>query len=230
MLIAMRVEKIMTRDVLTVASETPLKEVARLLVANGISGVPVCDASGHVLGVVSEVDILRKEEGVSPEMARPLAWLVRQIDGELAKISADTAGEAMTAPALTVRPTQQVQEVARLMIDYRVNRIPVVGPEGLVGIVSRADLVRAFIRSDEEIEREIRNDVLLETMMLEPGDVDVTVHDGRVVLSGRLHTHEDAEILERFVRRVPGVLDVEVEMGWESGDSFLDRHAGSNRA
>lgn len=219
----------MTRDVLTVAPDTSLKDVARLLIANGISGVPVCGANGRVLGVVSEADILRKEEGVSPELARPLAWLVRQLDGELAKISARTAFEAMTAPALTVRPTQQVSEVAQLMVDHRINRLPVVGADGLVGIVSRADLVRAFIRSDEEIEEEIRTDVLLETMLLPPGDVEVSVHDGRVVLGGRMSTQQDAEVLERFVRRVPGVLDVEVDVRWSAGDSFLERHAGSSR-
>src|SRR5665647_3559680 len=155
----MRIEKIMTRDVITAAPDTPLKVVAQLLVDNRISGVPVCGPNGEVLGVVSEADILRKEEGVSPDLARPLAWLVRRLDGELDKIGARTAGEAMTAPALTVRPTQHTSAVARLMVDYAINRVPVVAGDRLVGIVSRADLVRAFTRSDEEIEREIREDV-----------------------------------------------------------------------
>lgn len=222
----MRIEKIMTRDVITVAPDTSLKDLARLLVANGISGVPVCGASGQVLGVVSEADILRKEEGVSPDMARPLAWLVRQLDGELEKISAHTAGEAMTAPALTVRPTQQASEVARLMVDFKINRVPVVSGGGLVGIVSRADLVRAFIRSDDEIEAEIRNEVLAEIMLLAPGDVDVSVRDGRVVLTGHVNAKEDASILERFVRRVPGVLDIEVDLSWSPGHG---RPAGAGR-
>ena len=210
----MRIEEIMTRDVVTVAPETPLKDVARLLIDHRISGVPVCGANGAVLGVVSEVDILRKEEGISPELARPLAWLVRHLDGELDKIGAHTAADSMSAPALTARPTQHVSEVARLMVDYSVNRLPVVSSDGLVGIVSRADLVRAFVRTDREIEHEIRNDVLLRTMLLEPGTVDVVVEDSDVSLRGHVRTKEDAEIIERCVRRVPGVLDVDNALQW----------------
>jgi len=219
----------MTRDVVTVAPDTPLKDVARLLVANGISGVPVCGANGEVLGVVSEADILRREEGFSPELARPIAWLVDKLDGELGKIGARTAGEAMTAPALTVRPTQHASEVARLMVDHMINRVPVVSGDKLVGIVSRADLVRAFTRSDAEIEREIRQEVLLELMLLPPGEVDVSVENGRVVLSGRVGTREDAELLERCVRRIPGVLDVEAELGWTHDDSRRGRRVESGR-
>ncbi|MGZ8716103.1 MAG: CBS domain-containing protein [Gaiellaceae bacterium] len=226
----MRVEKIMTRDVITAAPDTPLKAVAQLLVDNRISGVPVCGPNGEVLGVVSEADILRKEEGVSPDLARPVAWLVRKLDGELDKIRARTAGEAMTAPAVTVRPKQHASDVARLMVDNAINRVPVVAGDRLVGIVSRADLVRAFTRSDEEIEREIREDVLLEIMLLAPGDVDVSVENGRVVLSGRVTTRDDAEILERCVRRVPGVLDVKADLRWSPGDSHRSRHVESGRA
>jgi CBS domain-containing protein len=211
----MRIQEIMTRDVITVAPETPLKDVARLLIENRISGVPVCGANGNVLGVVSEMDILRKVEGVSPELARPLAWLVRRLDGELDKIGAHTAQESMSAPALTIRPAQHVAEVARLMIDNSVNRLPVVSEDGLVGIVSRADLVRAFVRSDGEVESEIRNDVLLRTMLLEPGDVDVVVVNSVVSLRGHVNSKDDAEIVERCVRRVPGVLSVQNALRWD---------------
>ena len=204
----------MTRDVITVAPETPLAEVAELLVRHRISGIPVCGANGEVLGVVSEADILRKLEGVSPDLARPLAWLVRRLDGELDKVAARTAGEAMTAPALTARPRQQTAEIARLMVDHRINRVPVVRGDRLVGIVSRADLLRAFIRSDEEIEHEIRHDVFQEMLLLAPGDVEVRVNRGCVAVKGHVSTQQDAEILERCVRRVPGVVDVAVELRW----------------
>lgn len=226
----MRIEEIMTRDVISVAPETSLKDVARVLVANRISGVPVCGSNGEVLGVISEADILRREEGVSPDLARPLAWLVRRLDGELDKIGARTAAEAMTAPALTVRPTQNTSEVARLMVDYQINRVPVVSHDRLVGIVSRADLVRAFTRSDEEIESEIREDVLLRTMLLTPVEFDVSVEKGNVVVRGHVNAQEDAEILERCVRRVPGVLDVEIDLRLSPGNSRRGRHVGSGRA
>ena len=215
----MRVEQIMTRDVITVAPDMLLKDVAQLLVDNRISGVPVCGPKGEVLGVVSETDILRKEEGFSPDLPRLLAWLVSRLDGELQKITARTAGEAMSAPALTVRPTQHVSEVARVMVDTMINRLPVVNGNGLVGIVSRADLVRAFTQADDAIKSEVRDDVLRRTMLLSPGDFEISVEQGRVRVSGRVSTQADAEILKRCVQRIPGVLDVETDLQWAPVDS-----------
>ena len=208
----MRIDEVMTRDVVSVTPETSLKEVAQVLVDNHISGVPVCTTAGQVLGVVSEADILRKELGASPKLSRPLAWVANHLDGELAKLLARTAAEAMSPAPLTVRPTQHISEAARLMIDHRVNRLPVVGEQGLVGIVSRADLMRAFIRPDAELQREILEEVLLHTLQLSPGDVEVSVEGGRAYLRGRVHAAEDIEILEQCVLRVPGVLEVHTEL------------------
>ena len=205
----------MTREVVTVAPETPLKEVARRLVANGISGMPVCSTEGEVVGVVSEADILRKEEGYSTDLPRAVAWLVRRLDGELEKVGARTAAEAMTSPALTVRPTQQSAEVARIMVEHRVNRVPVVAGGKLVGIVSRADLVRAFTRNDDEIAREIRDDVLFRTMLLVPEEFDVSVRGGRVSITGRVGSKDDVGILIRCVERVPGVVYVDADLDWD---------------
>lgn len=222
----MTIEEIMTREVLSVVPGTSLKAVAEILVASGISGVPVCGPDGEVLGVVSEADILRKEEGFDPNVPRLVAWLARKLDGELEKISAHTAGQAMTAPALVVRPTQQASEVARLMVDNSVNRLPVVVDGRLVGIVSRADLVRAFLRSDEEIEREIRKDVLLGILLLAHDEFEVAVVNGCVHVSGTVRTEEDARILRRCVRRVPGVVDVATDLHWQNAGSPRRRHAG----
>jgi len=208
----MKIEVVMTRDVLTVAPETPLKEVAGLLTRNHVSGAPVVDEEGAVLGVVSEADILRKVEGFSPEVGGRLAWVLRRLDGELEKICARTAGEAMTTPPLTVRPTQQVSEAARLMADHRINRLPVMSRGKLVGIISRADVLRAFERSDDELEREIREDVLRGALWLAPETFHVHVEDGVVALRGRVRTRQDAEDVVRLVRRVPGVLDVSAEL------------------
>lgn len=202
----------MTREVVTVAPSTALKDVARLLVDHRISGVPVCGPDGEVLGVVSEADILRKEEGISAELPRVLTWIARRLDGELDKLKAQTAADAMTWPPVTARPAQQVAEVARLMVDYTINRLPVVSGGHLVGIVTRSDLVRAFTRSDAEIEREIREDILFRTMLLLPEDFEVAVEGGHVAISGRVGSHEDAEMLVRWLRRVPGVVGVEAEL------------------
>jgi CBS domain-containing protein len=217
----MRVEKIMTRDVVTVAAGTPLKEVAALLAANHISGVPVADPDGTVLGVVSEADILCKEQGFPPNPGRVSGWLLRRMDGELDKIGARRAADAMTAPALTVRPAQQVSEVARLMVGHRINRLPVVADGRLVGIVSRADLVRAFNRPDAELEHEIREEVLFGVFVLSPDAFDVTVKDGVVRIEGTVRTAVDAESITRHVRGVPGVLDVTSELDWPESRSSV---------
>jgi CBS domain-containing protein len=143
---------LMTREVVTAAPEAWLKDVAKALLAHGISGMPVCDQEGRVLGVISEADILHKERGRIERRSGPLAWLV---DGmpytDVAKAHTRTARESMTAPAITIGPDRPAAAAARLMLEHGVNRLPVVSDDGmLLGIVTRADLVRAFIRSDEK--------------------------------------------------------------------------------
>jgi CBS domain-containing protein len=211
---AMRIEAIMTKQVLSVSPETPLKDVARLLTGHNISGVPVCGDDDEVLGVVSEADILRKEEGVPPDTGGRLAWLFRRLDDELNKVSARTAGEAMTAPAVTIRPKQQVSDAAKLMIERRINRLPVVVDGKLVGIVTRADLVRAFHRPDAEIEREIREEILHWMIWIAPSSLELTVRDGKVTIRGTVDTRLDAESIASLLRRVPGVTDVDYELDW----------------
>jgi CBS domain-containing protein len=209
----MRVDRVMTEDVQTVSPETSLRDVAQLLTQRGISGVPVCDTEGRVVGVVSEADVLAKEEGLPLDEPSTLARLVRRSHDE-SKPSATTAGEAMTAPAVTIAPWRSVAAAARMMIELGVNRLPVMKDERLVGIVTRADLVRAFARGDGDIQAEIEKDVLLEALWIEPGNVDVEVQDGVVTLRGELETRTDAELVEGYVRRVPGVVDVRAELTW----------------
>jgi CBS domain-containing protein len=222
-----RIEEVMTRDVTVVSPDTSLREVARLLSERGISGVPVCDGTGRVVGVVSEGDILAKEEGLGLDVRSPLAWLVD--DGrDRSKAAAVTAGEAMTAPAIVVRPREQVSQAARRMVERGVNRLPVVEDGRLVGIVTRADLVRAFTRPDEEIRREIEQDVLLHTLWIRPADVSIEVDDGVVALRGTLDTKTASELVTAYVRRVPGVVDVHAdELEWRFDD--LDRRVGRAR-
>jgi CBS domain-containing protein len=210
----MRIEALMTAQVLAVTPETPLKDVARLLSEHHISGVPVCGADGELLGVVSEADILRKEEGIAARGGGRFGWLFRLFDDELDKVRAETAGEAMTAPASTIRPKQQVSEAAALMVEHGINRLPVVDDGRLVGIVSRADLVRAFHRSDAEIEREIREEILHWMMWLPPTAVALTVRDGKVAIRGTVDTRLDAESIELLIRRVPGVMETHCELDW----------------
>lgn len=196
----------MTQDVITVAPGTSLKVVAAMLVEARISGVPVCDGEGRVLGVVSEADIIWKTQGYHAERSRFLRWIVDKTGGDFVRLDARNAGDAMTAPALTVGPDADVTSAARLMVERRVNRLPVVENGRLVGIVTRADLVRAFTRADAEIAAEIRERVLLETMWLDPSAVEVTVEAGDVTLTGEF---EEPELVESFVRRIPGVVSVD---------------------
>jgi CBS domain-containing protein len=217
----MRVRDVMTTEVLTIGPEAPIRDVARVLVEHGISGIPVCDIEGQVVGVVSEADILYKEH--DPNEAHGDGFLGRLIEGTPnhvggLKAKAQTAGKAMTSPAITITPQESVSVAARVMSERQVNRLPVVDCDELVGIVTRADLVRAFTQGDEAIEAEIRADVLERTMWVEEGRVDVDVSRGFVTLGGSLDRRSDAELLERLVRRGPGVTEVASSVSWRVDD------------
>lgn len=204
----MKVKDLMTRDVATVPPEALLKDVAVILVARGISGLPVTDVSGDVLGVVSEADFLVKERGEIPRGGRLRSWLTGESGETREKLTARTAGEAMTSPAVTIEASRTVAQAAALMIERGVNRLPVLDGRRLVGIVTRADLVRAFARRDEEIAREIEEEVLLRTFGIAPENLSVVVEGGEVALGGEVETDYVRESLVAFVARVPGVIAV----------------------
>ena len=198
----MRVEQIMTTPVITVRRETPLKQVALLLAEHAISGVPVVEGD-HVVGVLSESDLVRKESVPEPEHRHLLS---RHDTHPERLVEAATAEDAMSAAAITVEPWMSVWAAAALMAEHDVNRLPVVERDRLVGIVARADLVRAFARSDAEIESEIRDEIL-PAFALSADDIAVNVEDGEVTLAG-LAGVLDVESLPRAVRQVVGVVRV----------------------
>ena len=209
----MKVETIMTRDVASVTPETPLKVVATTLLGFGISGLPVCDHAGRVVGVVSESDVLFKEVGSEPH-----GKALFPQRGRKGKEDARTAGEAMTAPAVVIESKCAVWEAARKMLEHHVNRLPVVDDGRLVGIVTRSDLVRAFVRPDAELERELVDDVMTRTLWIDTDRVDVDVELGEVHLRGNVDTKTDAEIVAEYASRVPGVVRVESELSWSVDD------------
>ncbi len=202
----MRVQELMTTDVVTATPDTALKDAARELAGRGISGLPVVDADHHVVGVLSEADILAKEvDGTHRGNA-----LQRLLEGAPTseRFHAATVGEAMSAPAITIAATRPITEAASTMLADGINRLPVVDEEGrLVGLVTRADLVRAFARDDRTIRAEIE-EVLRHDLWLDPADITIGVHHGVVTLAGRTESEADARVVQVFVRRVPGVIEV----------------------
>jgi CBS domain-containing protein len=218
----MRVSELITKKVLTIGPEAPIKDVAKILVANGISGLPVCDIERRVLGVVSEGDILYKEHDPREgHVGGPLGWI---IDGApsyagFVKAKALTARKAMTSPAITIAPWESAATAAQIMCERHVNRLPVLKDGLLVGIITRADLVRAFTRTDVEIERELKDDILERIMWIDTGKVEISVQDGVAALSGRLDRRSDVYLLNRLVARVPGVVETESSVAWNVDDT-----------
>ncbi len=217
----MKLSELMTRDPVAVGPETPLKDVAAILLEHGISGVPVIGERLEVLGVVSEADIVAKEVGPDSPDGRPLARLLHGRHRNHRKLTARTAADTMSSPAVTVRAGDTVPKAARLLTEHAIKRLPVVDDEGaLIGIVTRTDLVRAFTRSDEEIEQEIRG-MLLETLWLDEPGLHLRVERGEVRLAGKLRRRSDAELLARLAARVPGVVGVHSTLRWAWDDSRL---------
>jgi len=200
----------MTEGVVSVKPDASLREAASVLVAHRVSGLPVVDEAGEVVGVLSETDIVMKASG-GTEHNGYLSWFFNSdVSGE--KVAAETVGQAMSSPALTITPDRTVHDAARIMIDERVNRLPVVRGGKLVGILTRSDIVRAFTRTDAELASEIEDDILRRTFWAEPGSVAIVVSDGRVTLTGEVETEADREMLPLFVSRVPGVLAVSTDL------------------
>ena len=219
------IRDVMTRDVITVERDTPLKDVAQILIDRRISGVPVVDAAHSVIGVVSEADLLVKETGADAVHPRRFAWLLGddpQTRRQRTKLAAMTAGEAMTAPAVTAGPFLALAAAAERMISNQVNRLPVVEGGRLVGIVTRADLVRAFVRSDAELAETIREEVLHRLMWLDPSAFKVDVQDGVVAITGGVERRSTALAIEGAISMVPGVVGVMPELHWALDDREVE--------
>jgi CBS-domain-containing membrane protein len=178
------VRDIMTTDVVAVRTGTPYREMAAMFRKHRVSGFPVVGDDGKVIGVVSETDLLALE-ATAPEPSTypaPRGWHPHRT-----QLSTDeaTAGALMTHPAVTVGPDEPVRGAARLMHSLKLQRLPVVDRDGrLAGIVSRSDVLSVFRRPDEEILREVTQDVIADGFFTDPARFTVTVHDGIVTLEG----------------------------------------------
>ncbi|HSK35624.1 MAG TPA: CBS domain-containing protein [Actinomycetota bacterium] len=227
----------MTSDVVTVDEQASFKEIAALITGRRVSALPVLDADGRVLGIVSEADLVLKEE--FPEgPAGGRLFQGRRQRTDRAKAAGDTAAELMTSPAVTVGPDATIAEAARLLHRHGIKRMPVVDPAGpLLGIVSRADLLKVFLRSDADLARAVRQEVLLRAMWMDPDTVRVDVRDGVVTLTGQLERRSLIPIVVTLVRGLDGVVDVVDRLTYELDDTpimvpsdlLFDRASGVRR-
>jgi CBS domain-containing protein len=208
---SVRVLDLMSRPALTVGRETPLREVASFLSDHHISGAPVVDDDGRLLGVVSESDIVEKERGLDEDagLLHRLGARFRASHADPAAAAATTAGEAMTSPPITTQPTTSDYGAVWLMSEYDIDRLPVLDRGELVGVITRADLTREFARADTRIAADIRSSVL-EALALP--EVAVIVREGRVRLDGVVDRRSDRQCLAHAVSQVPGVVSVDLHV------------------
>ncbi|MFF9764159.1 MULTISPECIES: CBS domain-containing protein [Streptomyces] len=218
------VSDVMTRAVVAVGRDTPFKDVVRLIEERKVSALPVLEGEGRVVGLVSEADLLPKEEfrDSDPDRFTRLRRL-----SDLARAGALTAGELMSAPAVTVHADATVAQAARVMAQLKLKRLPVVDDEGLLqGVVSRVDLLKVFLRTDEEIAEEVRREIVARLFPAPPGPVGVEVADGVVTLAGRVRDTSLVPVAARAVRAVEGVVDVEFRLTDGTSEPRRDGAAG----
>jgi CBS domain-containing protein len=216
-----KLSDLMTTDVITVGPDAPLKEAARRMVEAGVSGLPVTDESGVLIGVITEADFVASEAG---RRAPRRAGLLRHwLKEEKTLPAAQNVGDVMTKEVTTLNAEADHAEAARTMQKAGIKRIPVVDGEGaLKGIISRSDILRAFTRSDSEIISEIEDHVMTEILWIDSSLVDVTCEDGNVALNGRLETRSDAQLLAELTNRLDGVASVDNNLTWSYDNTKLE--------
>jgi CBS-domain-containing membrane protein len=204
------VKDVMTTEVVAVRRETTFKEMAAVLRRYRVSALPVVDDAGRVLGVVSEADLLAKEAMTDPGV---LTAVLHHRD--IRKAEGLTAGDLMTPRAVTVRPEDSVEHAAQLMHFLHVKRLPVVDADGgLVGLVSRTDVLAVYDRPDEDIREEITGNVILRGFLEDPRQFAVTVQAGVVTVQGSPETAALGHDIVRKIRHIPGVVAVHDELSY----------------
>jgi len=213
-----QVRDVMTAGPMTVTPSTPIKEVASMLVRLQAGALPVVTLRDGVAGVITEADLLRKEQlQRDPEGSHSAHLSYRD---RRAIATAETAGEIMNPHPATVRPETAVAEAAQLMSRHQTRSLLVTGADGkLLGVVSARDLLRVFLRPDEAIKAEIVGDVLPRYLGTNPVLVDVEVIDGVVRLTGELERKSMLAAVQPALRAVDGVVDVIGRLGYAIDDT-----------
>jgi len=224
---------VMTRQVVTVAPDTVIEEAVRLMLENRVSGLPVIDAAGAPIGVVTEGDLLRRIETGTDK--RHSGW-VRLLLGpgrlaaEYTRSHANKVGEVMTSEVVSVAPGTPLARVVELMESRRIKRVPVVDGGKLVGIVSRANLVAALAdmlvkeRGAALSDDDIRQAILAEIDKQPWGpreSVDAIVTDGAVELHGTILDERERAALIVAAENLPGVKSVRDKLVWVEPNSGM---------
>ena len=209
---------VMTRTVVVIPGSAPFKHIVRTMREYKVSAVPVSDVDGAIVGVVSEADLILRED-LSVLEPHFLEGHTRR--EERRKAEALVARDLMSTPPVTIGPRATVADAARAMHEGGVKRLPVVDPAGrIVGIVSRMDLLAEFLRADADIEAEVER-VLFERLRIPSGRVLVTVSDGVVLLEGRIERRSLVSEIRTSVRDVPGVVGLDERLAWEFDDTVV---------
>ena len=214
----MRVEEIMTKDVIAVSPKTPVHEAAELMVDHGVSGLPVVDDEGDVVGIVSEGDlILREKPGERMPWWRAFFADAEKLARDYQKAHGTTVAEVMTRSLITVSPDLPTESLALILEEHKIRRVPVITGGRLVGIVSRGDLIKALSKaparvgappSDERLVREMRAR-LAEEPWVSTGGIVVEAKDGVLVLWGLVLTEAEKSALETMARAIEGSKGIE---------------------
>ena len=217
----MKAKDIMTRHVITVGAEMPVNEVAKLLLDRNISAVPVVDDAGKVIGIVSEGDLVFRHE-IGTDQPKH-SWWLRLINdnaamaNEYLKTHGKVAGDVMTKDIVSVTEETPVSDIARLMERHHIKRVPVVADEKLVGIVSRANIVRRIASAkelhvenyvDDEAVRHQVESVLDKQPWASAETTSITVSDGVVEFWGMIGSEAERDASRVAAEAVSGVKEV----------------------
>ena len=202
------VASLMTREVITADVECPFKDLVRLLEDNKISAVAVLDG-GWPVGVVSEADLMPKEEFRGGTEDAPGLFAGHATKHRWEQASGVTARDVMTSPVKSIAPDLAASAAARELAVAGVRRLFVLDSDGaLVGVLSRRDLLKLFVREDDELRTTIRDEIFGRILWVDPGSLYVAVTDGVVTVQGKLERQSEVEIAGHLIRALPGVVDV----------------------
>jgi CBS domain-containing protein len=198
---------VMTRDVVSIGPDASFRDAVGLVQENRVHGLPVLDADGRVIGMVTQSDLLLKEE-ILAGAAAGIAVLPHA-RRQRAKAAAMTVRRLMSTPPVTVAPGARLHEAACMLAKRRIGRLPVVDAGNrLVGIVTRSDLLSVYLRTDDELRVDVEE--ALDRVLREvSSQLQLEVVDGVLHLSGELERRSDVVVALGAVRRVPGLCEVQ---------------------